>query len=191
MIQTPSKIMKPEHIINADWMPDVAMQRIIGHWTAGNHHPSAEDLQHYHIVIDGEGGLHRGKFSIAANAPLRLREGTYAAHTFNCNSRSIGVSLACMAEAVERPFDSGRAPLQKIQWLRLIEVMAALACRYDIPVTPQTILTHAEVQSNLAIRQKQKWDISRLPFDTTIVGAQAVGDKLRAEVAVILKAMRK
>jgi hypothetical protein len=49
-----------------------------------------------------------------------------------------------------------------------------------------TILTHAEVEPNLRIKQKGKWDITRLPFDDTVRGHAPVGDKLRREVAAAL-----
>src|SRR5690606_21599103 len=52
----------------------------------------------------------------------------------------------------------------------------------NIAVTPKTVLTHAEVQANLGIKQRNKWDIAVLPFDRKVVGAKAIGDKLRSEV---------
>jgi hypothetical protein len=58
--------------------------------------------------------------------------------------------------------------------------------RYDIPVTPKTVLSHAEVQNNLGIKQRGKWDISRLAVDPSMNGAKACGDLLRASVAAVL-----
>jgi hypothetical protein len=53
----------------------------------------------------------------------------------------------------------------KAQWDKMIQVVAELARHYRIPITPKTVLTHAEVQSNFGIAQRGKWDITRLPFD--------------------------
>ena len=55
--------------------------------------------------------------------------------------------------------------------------------QYKITVTPQTVLTHAEVEKTLGVKQKGKWDITRLPYNKNVVGAKAVGDLLRKEVS--------
>lgn len=175
-----------ELILPRDWMPDAPMKRIHAHWTAGNHEPNATDLKHYHLLVTGSGDIRRGRFPISANTGAMPR-GTYAAHTLNANSGAIGVSMCCMAGAMERPLRYGTDPMTKIQWDRMIETIAALAARYKIPVTPKTILSHAEVQVNLGIAQRQKWDITVLPFDESIRGARAIGDLMRRQVQELLK----
>ena len=69
-----------------------------------------------------------------------------------------------------------------------MEVIATLARRYAIPVTPVTILTHAEVQSHLGIPQRNKWDIARLAFDDAAItiGPRPVGELMRRTVAQLL-----
>ncbi|MBK5927790.1 SH3 domain-containing protein [Rhodobaculum claviforme] len=173
--------------VPADWMPRAAMRRIHVHWTAGRHAPNATDQRAYHILVCGDGSLRRGNTSIEANAPgSGLRP---AAHTLNANTGAIGVALCCMFRARESPFDAGPDPLTEAQWQAAIAAIAQLAHRYAIPVTPRTILTHAEVGPNLNIPQRNKWDITRLPFDPDCQGAQAVGDKLRRAVAARLDGM--
>ena len=54
------------------------------------------------------------------------------------------------------------------------------------PGSDETILTHAEIEPNLHIKQKNKWDITRLAFDDDIQGHKEVGDLLRSKVAAIL-----
>jgi hypothetical protein len=165
-------------IVPSDWTPRADLRRIIVHWTGGMKTPNGLDRQHYHILIDGAGGLVRGNVSIAANAigsTIRPR----ASHTLNCNEGSIGVSLCGMAKAVERPFHPGPAPITKEQWAALPHVLAALCTRYRIPVTDKTVLSHAEVQANLGIRQRQKWDIAILPFAPELNTAREVGDRFR------------
>lgn len=156
------------------------MKRIICHWTAGTHKASSEDLKHYHIVIDGDGTVHKGLYKIEDNESTA--DGKYAAHTRGCNTGSIGVSLACMANAVENPFSSGTYPMTKIQFDKLVELVAELSATYRIPVTPKTVLTHAEVEKNLGIKQKGKWDYTRLSFAPDLKGADACGNYLRNRV---------
>ena len=158
------------------------MKRIIIHWTAGAHTPSNLDRQHYHKIIDGAGRVHDGRFQISANeAPVK---GQYAAHTLNCNTGSIGVAVAAMAGAQERPFMAGSHPITPAQVDALARLVADLARQYRIPITPQTVLTHAEVQPVLGIKQKGKWDITWLPGMTAPGDPIAVGNKLRAMVAM-------
>lgn len=168
-----------------EWMPNAAMTRIHVHWTGGGHSANAYDLNAYHILIEGNGNVVRGNKSIAANAlGSNVKP---ASHTLGANSGAIGVSMCCMAGAVESPFSPGRHPLTRTQWDRAMEVIATLAYRYKIPVTPITILTHAEVEPNLGIRQKNKWDIIRIAFDqNSPIGFRPVGDLMRITVAQLL-----
>ncbi|MBD8556920.1 N-acetylmuramoyl-L-alanine amidase [Rhizobium sp. CFBP 8762] len=175
----------PLRVLPVEWLPAAQMKRIICHWTAGGHKATEFDRGHYHILIEADGRVVRGTPSIDKNAaPVKAG---YAAHTLNCNSGSIGVSLCCMAGAVESPFNPGKAPMTKAQWDKLAVVVADLCQRYGIPVTPQTVLSHAEVQANLKIPQRGKWDFTRLAFDPSIIGAKACGDRLRAAVSAHLK----
>lgn len=167
-----------------DWMPAAAMRRIHVHWTAGGHTANATDLKSYHVLVESDGRTVRGSRSIAANAPNSGM--TPASHTKNANTAAIGVSLCCMAGVVENPFSAGSKPMTRAQWDQAMQVVATLARRYAIPVTPVTILTHAEVGPNLGIPQNGKWDIVRLAFDGATVGPRPVGDLMRKAVARIL-----
>jgi hypothetical protein len=170
--------------VPASWMPAADMQRIHVHWTAGGHRANATDKRAYHILIEADGNLVRGERSIKANQ--RGSGMTPASHTLNANSGAIGISMCCMVGAVESPFKAGSAPMTETQWDKMIEVAADLAKRYRIPVTPVTILTHAEVQPNLNIPQRNKWDITRLAFDSSIRGHRPIGDRMRREIAAAL-----
>jgi hypothetical protein len=172
-------------VIPAGWMPAANISRVVGHWTAGHYTPTADDRSHYHVLIDGNAKPVRGTPSIALNAHPKAAKG-YAAHTLNCNTGSIGISICAMAGAVEAPFNAGRAPLTKDQWDVFVLAIADLCERYKLPVTHKTVLTHAEVQANLGIKQRGKWDIAILPFDPSFNTAKKVGDRLRAEVKAAL-----
>ena len=172
-------------IVPASWMPKVPMKRIIVHWTAGGHKANDTDKRAYHILIEGDGKLVRGIPTIDKNSGS-TKPG-YAAHTLNCNTDSIGVSLCCMAGAVERPFNAGKFPMTEAQFFQLSIVLADLCETYGIAVTPRTVLSHAEVQGTLGITQRNKWDYTRLAFDPSISGATAIGNRLRADVSGHLK----
>jgi N-acetyl-anhydromuramyl-L-alanine amidase AmpD len=129
------------------WMPRANMARIHVHWTAGGYKANATDRRAYHILIEGDGKLVRGDRSIKANE--KGSGMTPASHTLNANPGAIGVSMCCMVGARESPFDAGRAPMTRAQWDAMVAAVADLARRYNIPVSPKTILTHAEVGPNL------------------------------------------
>ena len=170
--------------IPAIWLPKASMKRVIMHWTAGAYVASEVDREHYHMVIEGDLDLIKGDYSIKDNEVIH--GSNYAAHTRSCNTGSIGISLCCMAGAVESPFNAGKYPMKKEQVDKLILCVAQLCRVYGIPVTRQTVLSHAEVQPTLGITQAGKWDYTRLPFEPTIIGALPVGDFIRSRVQAIL-----
>jgi hypothetical protein len=160
------------------------MKRIIVHWTAGRHFASALDKQHYHFLVEVDGKVVQGQWAVKTNEkPIK---GRYAAHTLNCNSDSVGVALCCMAGAVEEPFSSGDFPMTKVQWNAAMILIANLCKQYNIPVTRETVLSHAEVQGTLKIPQRGKWDITRLSFDPAWIGAMHCGDYMRASVKAVM-----
>jgi len=172
-------------VVPADWMPQCAMERIIVHWTAGGYIVSSTDLEHYHIVVDGEGRLWRGDKPITANVSTSDNDG-YAAHTKSCNSGSIGISACAMAGAQESPFQAGGYPLKPIQWAVLAAVAADLCVAYGIAVTAKTLLQHGEVQDSLGIAQDGKWDINILPWRPE----DNAGDLFHERVSWLLEARR-
>lgn len=186
-----TKARPPTRVVPAAWMPDARVSRIIFHWTAGTHRASQNDKAHYHILVEGDAGLVRGIPSIDLNSEPSARKG-YAAHTFQCNTGSIGTSMCCMGEKVngevrESPFNPGPWPMTRVQWDRMAEVIADLCQRYAIPVSTHTVLSHAEVQGTLGKKQKGKWDVTRLAFDPAVVGAKACGDLMRSKVAALMR----
>lgn len=161
------------------------MRRIVWHWTAGGYKASAEDRRAYHYIIEGDGSVVQGDHPVSANAGP-LKSGAYAAHVANLNTGSIGVSLAAMADATERPFNPGKYPITQTQVDTLVPLLAALCREYDIPVSPQTVLSHAEVQATLGVPQANKWDVTWLPGYSGVQSPRVVGDAIRAKVAATL-----
>lgn len=139
------------------------MQRIIMHWTAGANFPSPECFEAYHYLIDRVGHVHRGDHPVTDN--LSTADGDYAAHTRGLNTGSIGLALCGMAGANEKPFAPGRFPLTRPQWNAAIIAAADLCRRYRIEPNERGLLMHCEVERVFQIKQANKWDISRLPFE--------------------------
>lgn len=160
--------------------PDYKIKSVILHWTATRHKVTPFLLSHYNYVIDDMGDEHIGH-PLAVQTPP-LRSGQYAAHTLNANSNRAGIALSGMLGAKEKPFSYGDYPITAIQFRSAASLTATICIDHGITVTPKTVLTHAEVERNLGIKQRGKWDITRLPWDRDIVGATKVGNYYRERV---------
>lgn len=174
-------------VLDPDWFSNVAMERIIVHWTAGTYDISDNDTSHYHFLIDKDGAGYLGDNPVSGNA----REGGSGAttsHVKNFNTGSIGISVAAMGNAVESPFDPGDWPITKIQFFALCVACAQLCEFYNLPVTDTTVLMHGEVQDNCGVQQDGKWDIGRLPFaPDQYKDCREVGDFMRALIVQIME----
>ncbi len=157
------------------------MDGIILHWTAGADGVTPHEADSYNFLIGRDGTITPGKHAPEAQIPP-LRAGAYAAHTLNANGNRIGVALDAMGDANERPFRAGRFPITELQLDVLVTFGADLCLKYGIPVTRRTVLSHAEVQPTLGIKQNGKWDISWLPGMDAPGDPVAVGDQLRARI---------
>lgn len=160
-------------------------KRVICHWTGGSYAISELDKEHYHIILGlvaGKLDVRRGDHTIDDND--RTGDGDYAAHTRGCNTGSIGLSVACMAGATKG--HAGHFPLTALLWERLAQAAAECCHHYNIPVTPQTVLQHGEVQRILGIAQAGKWDVCWLPWEPALSTAE-VGNQFRGKVSWYLE----
>lgn len=173
--------MPVERVLPASWLVGGTPKRVICHWTAGAYAVSELDKEHYHAILGMQGGklqVVRGDHAIADND--RTGDGDYAAHVAGINTGSIGLAVACMAGAVKgKP---GRYPLTELLWERLAQAAAECCHAYGIPVTPQTVLQHGEVERNLGKPQSGKWDVCWLPWDPQ-ASAVTVCDEFRRKVS--------
>lgn len=159
--------MSNYYIINPNDLPKCSMTRLIIHWTVGNNTPNDTDLLHYHYVVGYEKNTKtlkhfNGTHSIADN--VSTNDGKYAAHTRNLNRGSIGVSICGMVGATEKGGD-GKQPITKEQLEYTAKLVADLCRFYDIPMDRNHVMTHAEVEERLGVKQAGKWDIDRLPWN--------------------------
>lgn len=164
------------------------MNRLIWHHTGGGYAPNAVDRRAYHRLIDGEGDVHAGDFAIEASAPGRIQRGAHAAHTLNLNTGSIGLSVCAMVGGVWANPRASRAFPRAVQIDAMISETARLCLEFGIVPTDRTVLTHAEVEPTLGVKQRNKWD-----FDYDLRGFRALrdpialGDELRQELAQALR----
>lgn len=155
------------------------MKKIILHWTAGKLEPNNTDFEHYHKLINGQGLVIDGKYKPEDNE--NCYDGKYAAHTGGGNTGSIGVAMCGMFGYKSRS-SVGEYPLTIKQCERCFKLIAELSKKYNIPITPQTIMTHYEFgQKNPKTVSYGKIDITYLPPYPNVT-QNSVGDFIRNKV---------
>lgn len=158
----------------------MSLKRIVIHWTGGAYKASSLDREHYHVMVEGDGNVVLGKHKPEANLSTST---PYAAHVRGFNTGSIGVALCAMHGADGWPtMQPGKYPITQKQLDKLAVVLADLCETYGIPVSRETMLTHAEVEEVHGITQRGKWDIRWLPGASKVLDAKYVGDVIRASV---------
>lgn len=155
------------------------MKRIIAHWAVTGYKATALARKHYHMVVEGDGTLVKGVFPPEAN--IRPVSGKYAAHTRSLNTGSIGISMAAM-QGAQWPDKAGGFPFTEVQFNAMCKQIAAWCKQYNIAVSPSTVLSHAEVEPTLGVKQNGKWDFTIIPFMPRLKGAKACGDEMRRRV---------
>lgn len=155
------------------------MKKIIIHWTAGTHTPNSIDLRYYHYLIDKNGRINYGIFKPEDNE--NCYDGKYAPHTGGGNTSAIGVALCGMFGFVSHK-SVGYYPLTKVQCEATFKFVAELAKKYNIPISPDNIMTHYEFgKKNPHTTSAGKIDIIYLPPYPT-VKANQIGDFIRNKV---------
>lgn len=154
---------------------------ITWHWTAGAYGINSVEQDAYHFIVMADGTVLNGVDRPEDNIPP-LKPGAYAASTLGFNSYNISISVDAMGGAVERPFNPGKWPITEKQIDALVALTAKLCAKYDVPVERTRVLSHAEVQPTLKIKQRNKWDITWLPGMIGPKDPVMVGDILRARV---------
>ena len=163
-----------------DLFDDSGIIGIVWHWTASHHEVTADDLAHYNDVHDFEGNSYDGAAPAMHQVNYDWRRGIGVSHTKNMNSGFIGQSVAAMAGAEGWPsLKWGNSPLT---W-EGIDAMLARSAEYcedfNIPVSPWSTLSHAEVEPTLGVKQRNKWDYMVLPGMEKVTSARECGDILR------------
>lgn len=154
------------------------MKRIIIHWTAGTNQPNSAEYERYHYLINGDGMVINGKYTPEDN--LNCNDGKYAQHTGGGNTGSIGVAM-CGMYGYKSPTNVGNFPLTKTQCEATFKKVAQLCKKYNIKITPETVLTHYEFgKAHPNTTSKGKIDITYIPYLT--LKADEIGNYIRNKV---------
>lgn len=156
------------------------MNKIILHWTAGTNQPCSTDYEHYHYLINKDGVILKGKFSPEDN--LNCNDGRYAQHCGGGNTGAIGVSMCGMYVPKGVNIKETKFPLTRIQCEATFKLVAELCKKYNIKITPQTVLTHYEFgQAHPKTSSYGKIDIVYLhPFPE--IDKKNMGDFIRNKI---------
>lgn len=145
-------------------------KNIVLHWTGGNYTPCAVDILHYHYLIDGQGGVHKGKYEPLDNE--NCTDGKYAAHCGGGNTWRIGVAICCRKNI--------NTPPTKKQVEALCNLSAQLCYVYGLK--PKDCITHAEFgQANPKTTSYGKIDINSIPY-ANLSGIETCGNYLRNKI---------
>lgn len=137
------------------------MKRIVIHWTAGGYTPSDYEKQFYHYLVDDKGNVHDGKYKPEDN--LNCNDDKYAAHTGGGNTGSIGVAMCAMA-GFKNKSNVGDYPITPKQFEATMQLCAKLVKKYNLKVTPDSVLTHYEFgKKNPKTSSAGKIDIIFIP----------------------------
>lgn len=156
------------------------MNKIILHWTAGTNQPCSTDYEHYHYLINKDGVILKGKFAPEDN--LNCNDGKYAQHCGGGNTGAIGVSMCGMYVPKGVNIKETKFPLTRIQCEATFKLVAELCNKYNIKITPQTVLTHYEFgQAHPKTSSYGKIDIVYLhPFPE--IDKKNMGDFIRNKI---------
>lgn len=118
------------------------LNKITFHWTAGVNIPNAEEMKHYHYLIDSSGLLYKGFFSPEDN--INCNDGKYAQHCGGGNTNNIGVAFCGCAVPKGVNVKNTKYPLTRIQLERGFKLGAELCKKYNIPLDKSHVFTHYE-----------------------------------------------
>lgn len=166
-----------------DMFDPSGITRVHWHWTASTYDVTWDVRRHYNNVFDKDGNEYDGG-APAQQQAFYIPGKVGVSHTFNGNTGAIGLSVAAMGDASANwgasTVDQGKYPLN---W-EMIDAMLKKTVEYcrafDIKPSPWTTITHCEVQTNIGIKQKGKWDIRVLPDNPKqLMAEKTAGDLLR------------
>ena len=156
------------------------MKRLIIHWTAGKNKPCPTDLLHYHFLVSGAAEVIPGKYKVEDNE--NVNDGKYAAHVGGGNTGSIGVAMCGMYVPNGVNIKRTEYPLTKKQCERTFKLCADLCKKYNIPITPDTVMTHYEFgKKHPKTSSAGKIDITYLtPWEE--IDTNRIGDFIRNKI---------
>lgn len=153
---------------------------VIIHWTAGRYYPNADDYEHYHYLVNGDGLVIPGNYTPEDN--LDCTDGQYARGAEGGNTGYIHVAF-CGMYGYESINKKGLFPLRESQCESGFSFIASLCDKLDIPVTRKGVQTHYEFDASRGKRGR-KIDIVCLPYIE--MPTVLVGDYIRERIIFYL-----
>ena len=171
----------------------IIVDRIILCWTSTGYEFEGLSKARYHFAVDNKANIHRGKYTVDDNTEIVEREkepSEYAKFVRGLNENSISVAMTGMVNITPKIESPGLVktdyPITRIQFDTFCILVNHLRNIYGIPLNYRTILSRAEIEETLKIKQSKRLDISLLPFyDTTnfaIYDPVYVGNKIRNKI---------
>lgn len=176
-VDTKQEIFDPSGITRIHW-----------HWAVSTYDVTPRVRSHYNGVFDYEGNEYDGGAPAQHQANYSYGQNKVGvSHTLSANTGSVGLSVACLSgvrpDWSEMSVIQGKYPVTWKAIDAMLEKTAELCEAFDIYPSKWTTLNHAEVQPNLGIRQKGKWDIQILPHEPNkIQTASGAGDLMRSRM---------
>lgn len=161
------------------------MKRIIIHWAGSAYSITPHIKSCYHFIVDNLGNVTPGIFKPEDNE--NCADGKYAQHVGGGNTGSIGISMLGMYGFEfdyknNIPRKIGPYPLTAKQCEACWKKVAQLCKQYNIPITPDTVMTHYEFGvKHPSTSSAGKPDIIYLPPFPEIT-RQKIGDYIRGKV---------
>lgn len=158
----------------------MSLNKITYHWTAGRNIPNADEMSHYHFLIDSNGLVYKGKFAPEDN--LNCADGKYAQHCGGGNTGNIGIAFCGCYVPKGIAVKNSQFPLAQIQLERGFKLGAELCKKYNIPIDKEHIFTHYEFGlTHPKTSSAGKIDITYMhPFPT--ITKVACGNFIRTKV---------
>ena len=151
--------------------------KITFHHTAGIYTPNTHEKHCYHYLIDKNGRIYKGDFSIADN--YDCTDGKYAAHCGGGNTKNIGIAF-CGNFRFSEKTKKTNYPLTRPQLEAGFKLAAELCKKYGITISPETVFTHYEFDQRKK-KPEGKIDIVYMPSFSHVPPAE-VGDFIRNKV---------
>jgi len=166
----------------SDMFDSDGINRIHWHWAGSGYNIGWDTVKHYNGFFDHEGNEYDGGAPPQQQA-FYIPGKVGVSHTRNANTGAVGLSISGMTDSEVNwgtgKVNQGTYPITWAAVDAMLEKTAELCRRFEIIPSPWTTLTHAEVQSNLNIKQRGKWDIRVMPESDELLSPWVAGSQLR------------
>jgi hypothetical protein len=160
--------------------------KICIHWTGGrNDNVNSREKDSYHFIVTKKGIVHPGKHRPEKNFKRLTNRDIYAAHCGGGNSFTIGVAVAGGPRGYTIKGENHEFSRKSFE--EMCNLIAELAHKYKIPITPERIYTHYEFGTrNQGTDSVHKTDITSFPWLLEAVEKSytrnTYGDEIRKKI---------